>query len=215
MDLDVHSESGEVVGQVALDEALLGDRIRMRLLREAVLMYVANRRRGTVRTKTRADRKGSNAKPWRQKGTGRARAGNKRSPIWRKGGLAHGPKNRDYGYSISKKARRAAVKSALLAKLKDREVVVLEAPAFEEPKTRRAAAMLRNLSIEGSCLVTVMPPADDDQARDSLQNLKKSIRNISDTRLTIAHNWNAYDLIRHRHILVTREVVERLGEVLK
>jgi large subunit ribosomal protein L4 len=213
MELDVHDETGKVVGKVTLDEKRLGVGVRRRLLREASLMYASHRHLGTAKAKSKAERAGSGVKPWPQKHTGRARAGMKRSPLWRKGGRIHPPKVRDFSFDIPRKARRAATRSALLAKLKDSEVTVINGLDYKAPKTSRMAATLKALGIKGSCLVTVLPGKGED-GRLKQQVLYKSIRNIPKIHLLSADSLNAYDLLRHRRILVTKDVVERLAEVL-
>lgn len=143
--LPVYNESGETVGTLELDEKVLG-KIRKRLMHEAVIMYEANRRRGTHAAKTKAQKAGSGKKLWRQKGTGRARIGQRRSPHRRGGGAAFGPKPRSYRQFLPKRAKKEALKSALLCKLKDDEVRVVEALEFAAPQTARLARMLRALT---------------------------------------------------------------------
>ena len=154
-----HFGSGKVA-TTEVDESAFGADVRWRLLRDAVIMYQANQRVGTHSTKTRSEVKGANRKPWRQKGTGRARAGTRRSPIWRGGGITFGPKPRDCGYHLPKKALRQALRSAVLGKLLDGEVAMVEGAAFEVPKTREFTKAFSGLSVTGSALVVLAEGQD-------------------------------------------------------
>jgi large subunit ribosomal protein L4 len=206
MELPVYNEAGEVTGKVQFDPAVLGDKVKRRLLHQAVVMYEARQRAGTVKTKTRAERAGSGKKPWRQKGTGRARAGAKRSPLWRKGGIIWGPKPRDFAYSMPAQARREALRSALLAKFQDNEVKVIEKLVFDAPKTKRLAAMLGKLGIKSRCLLAV-------KGHDG--NMWKSIRNIPRASLSPVGDLNAYEVLRGGQLIFTQEALESLPEAVK
>ncbi len=205
MELPVYNESGELAGKVKFDESVLGTKVKRRLLHEAVVMYEARKRAGTVKTKTRADRQGSNKKPWRQKGTGRARVGSRRSPLWRKGGVIWGPKPRDFGFSMPTKARREALRSALLAKLKDEQIKIIDKLDFDAPKTKRMAGILSNLGIR-KCLLTV---------KGQMPNVYKSVRNIPRTKMSAVGDLNAYEVLRGGEMLFTKEAFESLTEVVK
>lgn len=206
MELDVYNEQGEVTGKVSFDEGILGDKVRRRLLHQVLVMYDANRRRGTHSTKTKGERRGSDKKPWRQKGTGRARAGDRRSPLWRKGGVTFGPKPRSYRFKVPRTARRQALKSALLAKFRDGEVKVVEGLSFEEPKTRRVVNLLHALEITGSCLISTL-------ASDPI--LYKSSRNIPKVEVLEARNLNARAVLLPKQVVMTREVVENLKDLVE
>jgi large subunit ribosomal protein L4 len=206
MELPVYNESGELAGKVQFDETVLGTKVKRRLLHEAVVMYEARRRRGTVKTKTRAQRAGTGRKPWRQKGTGRARVGSRRSPLWRKGGVIWGPKPRDFSYSMPIKARREALRSALLSKFKDEQVKVIDKLDFEAPKTKRMAELLKRLGIKSRCLLAV---------KESQANVLKSVRNIPRTAMSAIGDLNAFDVLRGGEILFTKEAIESLPEVVK
>ena len=198
-----HWSQGKVE-PVEVDETVFGDSIRYRLLREAVLMYEARLRVGTHCTKTRAEIKGTTAKPYRQKGTGRARAGTRKSPIWRGGGVTHGPRPRDYSYSLPRKALQVALKSALLGKLRDGEVKGIDDIALEAPKTKVMADALRNrLEIAGSVLV-VLPDANDIVYRSS--------RNIEKARVRLAADVSAYDVLKYGTLVVVGDALTRLQE---
>jgi large subunit ribosomal protein L4 len=207
MELAVFNEQGQQVGNVSFDEKLLGEKVRKKLLHQAVVAYEANRRLGTHKIKSKAARHGSGVKPFRQKHTGRARAGMKRSPLWRGGGNAFGPRPRDYHTGLPVRMRREALKSALLSKLLSQEVKVIDALDYEAPKTKRFAAALKNLGLSSrTCLVALPAPTE---------NLVKSVRNIVRCRLLPMRNLNAYEVLRYRHLLVTPDGVQRLAEVVK
>ena len=191
------------VGSADVDESAFGESVRWRLLRDAIVMYQANRRVGTHSTKTRSEVKGTNAKPWRQKGTGRARAGSRRSPIWRGGGIVFGPKPRDYSYKLPKKALRQALCSAMLGKLLDGEVAMVAGAEMEAPKTREFAKVMKGLEVSGSALVVL----SDDQ-----DVVYRSARNLARTRVRQADDLNAYDLVTHQRVIFTDEGFRRLME---
>ena len=198
-------DSGEV-SKSEVDETVFGEQILWKLLHQAVVMYQANRRVGTHSTKTRAEVKGAMQKPWRQKGTGRARAGSRKSPIWRGGGVVFGPKPRDYSYSMPRKALRAALRSAMLGKLRDGEVTLIDGAKMDAPKTSVMAKVFRDLECVGTTLL-VLPGYDE--------ILFKSTRNISRTEVRAADDLNAYDVVRLDRLVITRDgfdrIVERVG----
>ncbi|MDO8136039.1 MAG: 50S ribosomal protein L4 [Candidatus Brocadiales bacterium] len=196
IELAVYNSQGQEVDKLRLEEGSLGGEVRKGLLREAVLMYEANQRVGTASTKTKAEVHGSGRKPWVQKHTGRARVGTIRSPLWRKGGIVFGPKPRDYSYQIPKKAKKLALRSALLGKLLDREVTVVDKLEFDSPSTKKMVTLLKTLGIEGSCLVV---------ARDENKTIWKSARNIPGLAVRQASQLNAYELLRRKRLLVTRD----------
>ena len=206
MELPVYNEAGQRTGKVDFDASVLGDRVKRRLLHQAVVMYEARARAGTARTKTRAERAGSGKKPWRQKGTGRARAGAKRSPLWRKGGRIWGPKPRDYSYSMPAKARREALRSALLAKFLDNEVKVIEKLELDAPKTKRIALMLENLGVRKKCLLAI---------KEHSPNIWKSVRNIPRASVSPVSGLNAYEVLRGGQLLFTKDALLSLPEAVK
>ncbi len=175
------------------DTAPLGSRPHRRVMREAVIMYGANRRAGTHSTKTRAEVNFSNKKPWAQKHTGRARAGTRRSPLWRKGGVMHGPRPRDHSYTMPRKALKAALRSALLGKLRDGEVFAVEGLRLESPSTKTVASVFRALGLAGSTLLVL-------EKQDPA--LWRSARNIEGTTVRIAADVNALDVLAHRNLVV-------------
>lgn len=206
MELDVYDEKGKAVGKVSFDEKLLGEKVRKKLLHQAVVQYEANRRQGTHKTKSKAERHGSGKKPWRQKHTGRARAGMKRSPLWRGGGDIFPVRVRDYRQYMPVQMRREALKSALLSKFLDQQVKIINALEYEQPKTKRFANTMKALGLDGaSCLVAPRQPGT---------NLVKSVRNIERCFVLPARNLNAYEVLKHKNLLLTKETVENLAEVV-
>jgi len=206
MELPVYNEAGELTGKVEFDESVLGTKVKRRLLHQAVVMYEARRRSGTACVKTRAERAGTGSKPWRQKGTGRARVGSRRSPLWRKGGIIWGPRPRDYSYSMPVKARREALRSALLSKFRDDKVKIIDKLDFDAPKTKRMAEALKNLGVSARCLLAV---------KGHQPNLWKSLRNIPRTAMSAVRDLNAREVLLGGELLFTAAALESLSEVVK
>jgi large subunit ribosomal protein L4 len=206
IEVPYYTKDGEAADPLKFDETVFGAKVRKRLLREAVLMYEANRRVGTACTKTRSDVSGTGKKPFRQKGTGRARQGTRRAPHHRGGGVAWGPKPRDFSYAIPARARREALKSAILSKLLDGQAKVIEAISADEPKTSKAAGILRKIKISGTCLIGL-------KAYD--QNVVKSFRNIRRIALDEVRNFNAYQVLKNETLLLTREALDALSQQAK
>ena len=204
-----YSMDGKKLAPVEVDETVFGPHVKRFLLRQAVLMYEANRRVGTASTKTRKDVSGSGRKPWPQKHTGRARAGSKRSPLWRHGGTVFGPHPRDYSYSLPKKALRQALNSAVLSKMKDEQVVILEKLALPDPKAPKARAVAKVLSalkIDRSCLIGT-------ESYDKA--LALSARNLPRIRLQPVADFNAYEVLKNHSLLLTRAGLDRLVALAK
>lgn len=207
MNIPIFNEQGKEVGTLAFDEKMLGEKVRTKLLHQAVIRAEANLRVGTHATRSKAQRSGSGAKPWKQKHTGRARAGMKRSPLWRGGGNSFGPKPRDYHKDMPVRMRREALKSAILSKILDKQLKVIDTLAYDTPKTKRFTTALKALGLDaGTCLVAVRTPATA---------LVKSVRNIEKCRIIPARNLNAYDVLKHKNVLLTKETMEHLAEVVK
>jgi large subunit ribosomal protein L4 len=207
MDIPVFNEEGGQVGTVQIDDKLLGEKVRTKLLHQAIVRHEANLRVGTHKTKSKAERHGSGIKPWKQKHTGRARAGMKRSPLWRGGGNAFPIRQRDYHKDMPVRMRREALKSAILSKIIDKEIKVIDALTYDKPTTKRFITALKKLGLdEGTCLVA---------AREPGTNLVKSVRNIEACRIIPARNLNAYDVLKHKHLLITKETIEKIAEVVK
>jgi large subunit ribosomal protein L4 len=195
--------SDRSLGTTEVDIATLGDKVKKRLLFDAVHMYESRKRVGTASTKTRSEVAGSSHKPWRQKGTGRARAGTRKSPIWRGGGVTFGPKPRDYSYSLPRKALREALRSAVLSKFRDDEVRLVEALSFEEPSTKTMAALLKDAGIEGACLVVTAE-------RDA--GVYLSCRNLRNVSCMPVSDLNAYDVLKHRNMVMTDDACAKMLE---
>ena len=207
MEIPVFNEQGGQVGAVSFDEKMLGEKVRKKLLHQAIIRYEANLRVGTHKIKSKGERKGSGVKPWKQKHTGRARAGMKRSPLWRGGGNAFGPRQRDYHKDMPVTMRREALKSALLSKILDQQIKIIDSLNYDTPKTKRFVSALKALGLsEASCLVTASVPGEA---------LVKSIRNVDRCRIIPARNLNAYDLLKHKNLLITKETIEHLAEVIR
>jgi large subunit ribosomal protein L4 len=202
----VLNAQGETVGTVEVDPAELGGKINRQLLHEVVLMYLANRRAGTHSTLRRGEVAGSTRKLFRQKGTGNARVGPRRTNKRRGGGTAKGPKPRDYEYHLPKKAVRAATRMALLSKFKDAEAVVVDELKFPEIKTKQMVDVLRNLNLAGTTCLVGLGKGDIDET----QTVYKSARNIAGLKVAPAAQFNAYDVLRPKRLLLTRAAVEEL-----
>ena len=199
--LSILNGDGDEVGTMEVDEARLGGTVHRQVLREAVLMHQARSRVGSASTKTRSEVNGSTKKLWRQKGTGRARPGDRKSPLRNGGGAAFGPKPRDYSYAIPRKVRRRATQSALLAKLQDGEVTVVESVAVPEPKTRHVAGLLKALGIADTCLI-VTAELDRDVYLAS--------RNVPGVAVLPVSDLNAYDLVAKSRVLIARHALNRV-----
>ena len=178
--------------------------VKKHLLHEVVNWQLAKRRAGTSSTKTRAEVRGGGAKPWKQKHTGRARAGSRRSPIWRKGGVVFGPKPKDWSYSIPKKVRKGALVSALSSRFGEGAIVVLDSFELPEIKTRQVAKFMKDFEFSQALVVV----SSDNE------NLHKSARNIPDVKVLRDDGLNVYDLLRHKNIVMVRDSVEKIQERL-
>jgi large subunit ribosomal protein L4 len=199
------SSSGEQVGEMQLSERVFGEQINEAVIHEVVVNQLANARVGTSSTKGRGEVRGGGRKPWRQKGTGRARAGSIRSPLWRGGGVVFGPKPRDYSYTVPKKVRRLAFRSALSAKLAEDKMVVLDELNFDQPKTKKMVELLNKFSVDKKAIVVT-------GSRD--ENVEKSARNIPGITPRTSDRLSVLDLVTHDKLLLTRDAVVRLEEVL-
>ncbi|ABO48765.1 LSU ribosomal protein L4P [Desulforamulus reducens MI-1] len=200
----LYNINGEQVGEVELKDEVFGIEPHEHVMHEAVNMQLANQRQGTHDTKTRAEVRGGGRKPWRQKGTGRARAGSSRSPIWRKGGIVFGPHPRDYAISLPKKVRRLALKSALSSKVLDQNIIVLDSLTMDAPKTKDMVRILGNLKADKALVVTA--------TRDL--NVEKSARNIEGVKPLKADGVNVYDLLKYTKLVITKDAVAKIEEVL-
>jgi large subunit ribosomal protein L4 len=205
MTVDVVNSQNQKVGSIDLRDEVFGGRIKTDLIHESVVRANAAERRGTHATKTRAMVSGSGKKPWRQKGTGRARAGEIRNPLWRKGGTVFGPQPRSYEYQLPRKVEKGALRAALAQKLRDGEVIVVDALRVGEIKTRAAAEMLRRLGVEGKALLVDVKPED---------KLTLSVRNIEGVAILPSNRISARDVMNTRRVVLTQAALEKLQEVL-
>lgn len=204
--LPVYDLEGKVVDNILLDKDLFDGKVNKTLLYEAKKMYENNRRRGTACTKTRGDVSGGGIKPWRQKGTGRARVGSSRNPLWRHGGVVFGPNPRDFVYAMPKKASRKALLSGLNARLLEQMIKAVVKINLAEPKAKVSRGILNKLNVDGKALVVVDMMTD---------NVKLSFRNLSGIRLMEGRNLNARDILLHDHIVIEKEAFEKLIERLR
>jgi large subunit ribosomal protein L4 len=199
--VQVFDNSGNPLEDISLPEERFGGKVRRELLRDTIIMHEANHRRGTASTKTRGEVKGGGRKPWKQKHTGRARAGDIRSPIWKGGGVIFGPRPRDYSFSMHRKAKKVALQSAILSKLIDNEVILINGLELDSPSTKKMATLLKCLDIRESCLI-VMQEFDE--------TIWKSTRNIYNVKLRVASDLNAYDVIKYKKLLIVKDVLDGL-----
>jgi large subunit ribosomal protein L4 len=205
MQLDVVNAQNEKIGALDLDDEVFGARVNTELIWESVVRANAATRRGTHATKNRALVSGSGKKPWKQKGTGRARIGSIRNPLWRHGGTVFGPQPRSYEYQLPKKVERGALRAALAQKLKDGALVVVEALSASEVKTKAAVEMLARLGVSGKALLI-------DVAVD--ENLDRSVRNVRAVSFVASRQVNARDVMHANRVVVTRDALEKLQAAL-
>ena len=198
------NQQGESVGDIELSEAIFGVEVNEHVVYEVVKNQLANKRQGTQSAKTRAEVRGGGKKPWRQKGTGRARQGSIRSPQWRGGGAALAPKPRDYSYKLPKKVKRLAIKSVLTSKVNDEELIVLDALKLDDFSTKTAFGILNNVKALKKALVVI---GEDDK------KIMKSFGNIPGVIVATADKINVYDMLKHDSLILTKDAVEKIEEV--
>ncbi len=201
--LKVYNIEGKEVGDIQLNESIFGVEISTESMHQVVLAQLANKRQGTQSAKTRAEVRGGGIKPWRQKGTGRARQGSIRAPQWIHGGIVFAPKPRDYRVSIPKSMRRTAMKSALTSKVQDNEMIVLESLNFEAPKTKDMIKVLNAFEAKKTLIVVA----------ESNENIYKSARNIPGITVLPVNNLNVYDILKYEKFMVTKDAVSKIEEV--
>jgi large subunit ribosomal protein L4 len=202
---ELYNINNEKVGEVELNEHLFCIEVDKHILHDVVRMQRANRRSGNSSTKTRVEVQGSSVKPYKQKGTGRARAGSRRSPLWRGGGVAFGPKPRDYSYSLPKKVRKLGLKMALSARFSENNLMVLDAFKMEEIKTKNFAAIMGKLEI-GNALIVI-------SGHDEV--LEKSSRNMHGIKVLSTEGLNVYDILHHKKLVLLQSSLEQLEERLQ
>lgn len=194
---------GKKVGDVTLNESVFNVEVNKAVLHQVVVAQLANKRQGTQSAKTRAEVRGGGIKPWRQKGTGRARQGSIRSPQWAGGGIVFAPKPREYRVSLPKSMRRVAMKSALTAKVLENEMIVLESLELDAPKTKTIVTMLKAFDVKKALIVTA----------ESNANAYKSGRNVEGIQVIPVNNINVYDLLKYDNLIITKDAVSKLEEV--
>jgi large subunit ribosomal protein L4 len=197
------NKEGLKVGDIQLADNVFGVEVNANAMHQVVVALLANKRQGTQSAKTRAEVSGGGIKPWRQKGTGRARQGSTRSPQWTHGGIVFAPKPRDYRISIPKSMRRVALKSALSSKVVDNNIVVLESLELEAPKTKEIVKLLNTLEVKKTLIVTA----------ESNANVYKSARNIEGVAVLPVNNLNVYDILKYEKFIITKDAVSKIEEV--
>ena len=202
--IDVYSVEGKKVSSIELKEEIFGIEPNENIVHSALVNYLANQRQGTQSTKTRAEVRGGGRKPWRQKGTGRARQGSIRAPQCIKGGIALGPKPRSYSYRMNKKEKQLAIKSLLSSKVLENTLVVVDKLDFKEIKTKQMVNALTNLKVEGKALVVLA---------EKNENVQKSARNIEGVRTSSVNTINVYDLLKYKNLVLTVDTVKKIEEV--
>ena len=200
----VYNMSGELVGEIELSEAVFGITPNQAVVHDVVKNHLANKRQGTQSALTRAEVSGGGRKPWRQKGTGRARQGSTRAPQWTHGGIVFAPKPRDYSYTLNKKSRRLALKSVLSAKVAESNLIVIDSIKMEAPKTAEFAKFLKAVGAEGKALVVTA---------EACQNVVKSGRNIPGCEVTFANLINVYDVVNANKLVVDQAALAKIEEV--
>ena len=201
---NVYDMSGKLVGEIELSEAVFGIDPNAAAVHDAVKNHLANKRQGTQSALTRAEVSGGGRKPWRQKGTGRARQGSTRAPQWTHGGIVFAPKPRDYSYTLNKKARRLALKSVLSAKAAEQSIIVIDSIKMDAPKTKEFAAFLNAVGAQGKALVVTAAPD---------MNVVKSGRNIPGCEVTFANLINVYDALNANKLVVDQAALQKIVEV--
>lgn len=200
----IYNVSGQEVGDIELSESVFGVEVNQHVLYEVVKNQLANKRQGTQSAKTRAEVRGGGKKPWRQKGTGRARAGSIRAPHWKGGGVIFAPKPRDYSYSVPKKVKRLAMKSALSSKVQNSEIIVLDELNLAAPKTKEMISILSNVKAAKKALVVTV---------ENNENVIKSSGNIAGVQTVTVNTLNVYDILKYDSFVITKEAVKKVEEV--
>ncbi len=206
MEIDIVDKKNKKIDNLKVSEDVFCRDVNKHLLHEVVVMQLANRRRGTASTKVRDEVRGGGKKPWAQKGTGRARAGSSRSPLWRGGGITFGPKPRDYSYQVPKKVKKAALKSALSLKAKNKDIIILDKLELKSPKTKEVARLLKNFKICDKVLFLT----DEENG-----NLSLAARNLPKANVLSLAGLNVYDLLHSSKLILTRNIIPKIEERLQ
>ena len=202
--IDVLDLNGKKVSDITLNDSIFGIEPNEAVVHSVLVNFLANQRQGTQNTKTRSEVSGGGKKPWRQKGTGRARQGSTRAPQWIKGGIALGPRPRSYIYTVNRKEKALAIKSLLSSKVIEKNLIVVDKFDLKEIKTKEVEKALGNLKVEGKALI-MLPEKNE--------NVQKSARNIKGVKTTLVNTINVYDLLNHEKLIITTDTVKKLEEV--
>ncbi len=202
--VDLYNMKGETVGDIELNDGIFGIEVNTNAMHLAVQNQLANKRQGTQSTKTKSEVRGGGIKPWKQKGTGRARQGSIRSAQWIKGGIVLGPKPRSYSYTLPKKLKKLALKSALTSKVNEKEIFVLDVLDFENIKTKQMTNVLSNLKVDTSVLIVL---------DGKNENVEKSARNIPGVKTAFVNTINVFDIMKYEKFMITRDAVAKVEEV--
>ena len=202
--VNLYNIDGDVIGEIELKDEIFGVDVKQDLLHTVVLNQLANKRQGTQSTKTRSEVRGGGRKPWRQKGTGRARHGSIRSPLWIKGGVTFAPKPRSYKYKLPKKVRRQALKSALTSKVEGDNIIVLDDLSFNQIKTKQMVNVLNNLKLDSSTLIVL---------EGKNENVERSARNIPNIKTAFVNTINVYDILKYDKFVIPKNAVQKVEEV--
>jgi len=206
VEMFIHSIEGEKVGAIKLNDSLFNTKINKHIIHQMVKRYLAEKRRGTASTKNRSEVSGGGKKPWKQKGTGRARAGSIRSPLWVGGGVVFGPENRDYGYSIPRKVQLAALKSVLSDKVKNNEIIILDKLELKKGKTKDIIEVFNNLHLDSNNKVLIVIDKEDDL-------IKRAVHNLKDAMVITANKINTYDGVNYEKMIITKDALKIIEEV--
>lgn len=201
----VYNQAGSQVGEIELNDSVFGIEPNKHVMSEVIISLRASQRQGTAKVKNRSEVRGGGRKPWRQKGTGRARQGSIRAPQWRGGGTVFGPVPRSYAYKLPKKVRRLALKSALSTKVQENNIVILDQLTFEAPKTKEFVSVLKNLSVDTKALIVT---------GDINENAVLSARNIPGVKVVSSNAVNVLDIIGHEKLIMTEDAARKVEEVL-
>lgn len=202
--VDMLNMAGEQVGQIELKDEIFGIEPNEAVVHQVVKAQLANKRQGTQSAKTRSEVRGGGRKPWRQKGTGRARHGSIRSPLWTKGGVVFAPKPRDYRQSVPKKVKRLALKSVLSSKVLEKEIIVLDQLMLDAPKTKEMISILSNINAGDKALIVLS---------GKNESVEKSARNIPNVQTTLVNTLNVYDILKYDKLILTKDAVSLVEEV--
>ncbi len=204
-EVEIKDRNNNIVGKITLSDEVFGIHAKDGVIHGAIVNFLANQRQGTHATKTKGLVRGGGKKPWKQKGTGRARAGSIRSPLWRGGGITFGPQPRDYSYSIPKKVKRLALLAAFQEKLASDGIVILDNFAIEKPKTKEMVSILKSLGLDNRSVLIVLPEKED--------VVTLSARNIPAVGIARASDLNTYDIVAFNTLLMTKDAIARLEEI--